>query len=772
MRNRTKYITVFLLTFILYGNTLFHEYALDDALVITENEYTLSGFEGINDLFTHEFFSGFFDEKNKSLVAGGRYRPLSMVTFAIEWQIIMGSPYDGIAKVSLEKRMNRNANPDFILPSQKLMKDLSKTLQTDNRSIRKKQQENIINKANIFQDNEKRIVFSNLKKMHSKRKVLLFISHFLNVLFFAITAIILLRLLEFLLPTYNSSKWYLSVSFVAVLIFIAHPIHTEVVANIKGRDEILSLLGALSAALFSLKYLQNKKRSYLLLSFIFFLIALFSKEVAITFLAIIPLTIYFFREKPGAKNTILSIIPIVVASVIYFYIRGQVVGGLSFETGTELMNNSFLGMTVSEKFATVFYTLLMYLKLLIIPHPLTYDYYPYHISIMTLNNIWPIISLAIYLLIGVYALLGLREKSIVSFGIFFFLIALSPMSNILFPIGVFMNERFVFTASIGIIIILAYFISNKLPSKFKNPIVTQYVLLAVLVIYSVKTISRNQVWENDFTLFTNDVNTSVNSAKSNTAAGGILIEEATKPGNENLKKEYLERAIKYLRKAIEIHPTYNDAILLMGNAQWEYYESLDSTVKYYDKILERVPLYDIIYTNLFDTRINAVFEEANRAQVNLKILHKLENYNPNHFSINYLLGRIYGRYVNDLEKSKEYLEKAAKIDPKSITVFKDLGVVYGITKDFERSATALMKATELDPNDPVLKINLIMTYANLNDMQSALVIMDEVYEMEIKPVDANILINLGSLYQNMGNEEKYQQCIMKAHELNPELFEK
>jgi len=772
MNGRIKYLVIFVLTFILYGNTLFHEYALDDALAITENEYTLSGFEGIDDLFTHEFFSGFFDKKNKSLVAGGRYRPLSMVTFAIEWQIIMGSPYDGIAKVSLEKRMNRNANPDFILPSQKLMKDLSKTLQTNNRNLRKKQQESIIGKANIFQDNEKRIVLSNLRKMHSKRKLLLFISHFLNVLLYAITALVLFILLEFLLPAYNSDIWYLSVPFVAVLIFIVHPIHTEVVANIKGRDEILSLLGALSAALFSLKYFQNKKKSYLILSFVFFLIALFSKEVAITFLAIIPLIIYFFREKSGAKNTILSIIPIVAASLIYFYIRNQVIGGLSFETGTELMNNSFFGMTVSEKFATVFYTLLLYLKLLIIPHPLTYDYYPYHIPILTWSNIWSIISLIVYLFLGIYALLGLKKKRLISFGILFFLITLSPMSNILFPIGVFMNERFVYTASIGIILILAYFISNKLPTQIRKPIVLQYVLFAILVVYSVKTISRNIVWENDFTLFTNDVKTSENSAKSNTAAGGILIEEATKPGNENLKKGYLERAIKYLRKAIEIHPTYNDAILLMGNAQWEYYESLDSTIKYYEKILERAPLYDIIYTNLFETRINAVFEEENRAGENLKILHKLESYNPNNFNINYLLGRIYGRYANDLEKSKEYLEKAATINPKNITVFKDLGVVYGITKDFEKSASVLLKATELDPNDPVLKMNLIMTYANLNEMQKALVIMEKAYEMEIKSADANILINLGALYRNFGNEEKYKQCIVKAQELNPELFKK
>ena len=122
MKKTTKYIFLIILTFILYGNTLFNDYTLDDTLVITENEYTISGFQGIDDLFSEEAFNGFFDQKDKNLVSGGRYRPLSMVSFAIEWQLVMGTAFDGINKHTIEKRMNGNANPKFILPSQRLLK--------------------------------------------------------------------------------------------------------------------------------------------------------------------------------------------------------------------------------------------------------------------------------------------------------------------------------------------------------------------------------------------------------------------------------------------------------------------------------------------------------------------------------------------------------------------------------------------------------------------------------------------------------------------------
>lgn len=768
----TKYIILIVLSFILYGNTLFNGYTLDDALVITENEYTLTGFKGIDDHFTEEFFSGFFDEKDKKLVAGGRYRPLSMVTFAIEWQLVMGTPFKGINEVSLEKHMDQNANPKFILPSQKLLKDLSKTIHIENRNNRLALQKSILGKAKALNDNEKEVILSNLEKMHSKRNILLFISHLINVLLYSLTVIVLYALLENLFNKYDSDKWYLSLPFLASMLFLAHPIHTEVVANIKGRDEILSLLGALLTTLLVVNYIKNTKSYLLVLSFVTFLFALFSKEVAVTFLAIIPLSICLFieKEKKG-KLIFITIIPLVIASLIYFYLRGKVIGGMSFEPGQELMNNSFLGMATSEKYATIFYTLLLYIKLLIFPHPLTYDYYPYHVPIMNWGGILPILSLIIYLGIGIYALIGLKKKSIVSFGILFFLIVLSPMSNIFFPIGVFMNERFVYAASLGFVIILAYIITDKFPQWIgKNIIVA--VFISIMALYSVKTISRNPVWKNDFTLFTNDVKISDNSAKSNTSAGGKLIEEAIKPKNKDVRIEYLDRAIFYLKRAVKIHPTYSDAFLLLGNAQWERYNNLDSTFKYYKAILERVPAFESVYTNMFETKIKGVFDKPELAGNNIEILHQLEEYKPNDFYVNYYLGRIYGRYKNNLEISVKYLERAANINPNDLAVYKDLGVAYGISRNYEKSAEALYKAIELNVQDPVLKLNLAMTLINLGKKDEAMVVMNTAYNMDYTKENASTLINLGYLYKNLGNNKEARECFLKAQELNPELFNK
>src|SRR5690606_20899622 len=63
---------------LLYANTLRHDYAVDDAIVIYDNEFTTKGVSGIPSLLKYDTFRGFFKVEGKeSLVSGGRYRPLT-----------------------------------------------------------------------------------------------------------------------------------------------------------------------------------------------------------------------------------------------------------------------------------------------------------------------------------------------------------------------------------------------------------------------------------------------------------------------------------------------------------------------------------------------------------------------------------------------------------------------------------------------------------------------------------------------------------------------
>ena len=85
------------------------------------------------------------------------------------------------------------------------------------------------------------------------------LSHWINVLLFALTCFVLFNTLSLYLQ-----KGFL-IPFIAALLFAAHPLHTEVVANIKSRDEILSLLFVLLTAICVYKYVRNNSTWYLFL---------------------------------------------------------------------------------------------------------------------------------------------------------------------------------------------------------------------------------------------------------------------------------------------------------------------------------------------------------------------------------------------------------------------------------------------------------------------------------------------------------------------------
>ena len=75
-------IVIFVISCLLYTNTLPHQYAVDDSIVILRNQYTKKGFAGMKGIWGEDTFTGFFGSK-RNLVAGGRYRPFSLATFAI-----------------------------------------------------------------------------------------------------------------------------------------------------------------------------------------------------------------------------------------------------------------------------------------------------------------------------------------------------------------------------------------------------------------------------------------------------------------------------------------------------------------------------------------------------------------------------------------------------------------------------------------------------------------------------------------------------------------
>ena len=360
-----------------------------------------------------------------------------------------------------------------------------------------------------------------------------FIFHLLTVLLFAATCVLFYRTLLLLFGGAENDRALLLSWFAAVL-FAAHPIHTEVVANIKGCDEIVTMLGSLGALYLIVRAYDTGQAKLGILGGIVFFLACLSKENAAAFVIIIPLAIWFFRGggTPGKSSAMASAIPIFIAFAAFFVLRGTILQWRFGGAPMELMNNPFLKIEGSnwvpfapaEKLATIFYTLGKYIQLLFVPHPLTHDYYPRQIGLITFSNPFALASLAFYGFLGWFAIRGTRRRDPLAFGIWLYLLPLGIVSNFVFPIGTNMGERFAFMPSLGFCLIIAVFLANYYG---KNKNLTLGIFGAAVLLFSLKTITRNPVWESNEKLFMSDAETSFNSAKLQNACGGVLFDKAT-----------------------------------------------------------------------------------------------------------------------------------------------------------------------------------------------------------------------------------------------------
>ncbi len=643
--NRWMIWVIVITGFLFYINTLNNQYALDDSIVITQNQLTRQGLQGIPKILTTDSFYGFFGQQ-KDLVAGGRYRPLSLITFAMEYEFF-------------------GLKPAF--------------------------------------------------------------SHFINMLLYCLTLWMLFKILNRLFKTSDNQHWIRHIPFLAVMLFAVHPVHTEVVANIKGRDEILSLAGALAAFWYLLNDYEKPSAIHKLLAGLFLFLGMMSKENAIVFLLLIPLALWYLKGAPFRK-AFQAFLLLAVPSVLFLWIRQSVLGSFSASPPQELMNNPFAHATEMQKFATIFLTFAWYVRLLFIPWPLTYDYYPYHVPLVNWTHWMAISGLLIVILLLVITWIFWYKKHPAGYFLLFAMVAFLPMSNLVFPVGTFMNERFLYAPSIGFCVIVMWLVAEKILPQPRHEGWKggkKFWVSMLFITWGALTFSRNYTWKNDFTLFTTDVKTSVNSAKGNCTAGGNLWEAAVKLNDAKKRDSLLRMSLFYLDRAVKIYPQYNDALLLRGNAIWEIKHDFDAASEQYFNILSRSPQHQHASQNLMI--ITSKIQDYDKR---LATYRKITEINPKNDEAFYQAGVILARNKNDFAKATLMFETALKIKPSRVEIYKDLGVAYGFMKQYGLSRDALLKAYEMDKNDPQTCYNLALTYMALNQKSEAELFMQKFREME------------------------------------------
>lgn len=647
----------FVFAFILYGNTLGHDFALDDLPQIVNHKYVQQGLAGISKLATQNYWAA----SNLNL---GYYRPLSHITFAIE-----------------------NA-------------------------------------------------------MHGNNPMIM---HLVNILLYALTGMAVFALLSAL---FRKMPFFV---LAATLFFMAHPVHTEVVANIKSRDEILSFLNGTLALLMVFNDSKSKSRTSLVLALVFYFLALLSKETAMTTLAIVPFMLFFFTPKKGGYIAAVTL-AFVGVSLGFLLLKYNLIGTLSGNPPVDINNYPYRDLAL--RIPTTLYIFGFYLFRLALPFRLLYDYSYNQVPEVGWGNpvVWlMIVILAVMLAI---AIKNLKRRNIVSFAIIYFGISMSVGLAFVLTRGGIMAERFLYAPVLGFSIVVTYFLFKLLPREkttgyvlydFKPAASKAFlgIITVLLLFYSIRTIARNPVWKDNYTLFSTDIRYGGNSAQLRKHFGSELVNQAVAATDKAVKDSLMKLGVAELQKSVEINPRFGEAYFKLGYAFYQTRE-YDTSIEYYKKANSN----SMTVANL----ALAYYMKGDYAEA-LKLLKQALQMDPENPTARNNMSLVQNAFNKKLETMKSSQSDNADH-------YFDLGNLFVEQQNFADALVQFQKSVELRPEYVGAMINVGNCYYMLQDYDKAIATFQKVLTLSPNNQIANR--NLSHLYGLVGNTELQQLYEQKA----------
>jgi protein O-mannosyl-transferase len=571
------------------------------------------------------------------------------------------------------------------------------------------------------------------------------VSHFINILLFAFTMVLLYFFLQRILSQKDTAgkNYNQAIVMAATLLFVFHPIHTEVVANIKSRDEILGFLFGLISFYCILLHQDHHKNKYYIFSLLAFFAALFCKENCLTFVAIIPLLLYFFTSLE-LKNIALRTIPFAGLVSLYLLARHLAIPQMTFSNDIPVIVNTLMAATnTADRTATSFVLLGKYIFMNLVPYPLSDDYSYKQIPVASWGSIEPILSLLAGIALAGIMIWGFKRKSIFSFLIALFFITLLLSSNLVIRIANTFGERFLFVPSLSYCVALPILMVralrlNPYQQVWKNSTYFYIPVGILLCIYTLIVIPRNAEWKNNYTLSEARVIAAPDCAVGHYYLARDFMDSAQRTKDPELQKKIYAISTHEFKRGIELYNFYPDWGYNLGVCY--YAEGLqDSAIWAYKFTLNTHPGYSPAANNL-----GVIY--FNKTQFDTAI---------KYFTISY---------------------KADSSDPNSLM---NIGASYqnekNYTKAFYYDSLVLKKA----PNNRLALTNMSVMHNDMgiqfvsnNQLDKAL---DEFsIALRCDSNSANALGDMGVVYQKRGEIEKAKKCYQMALLKDPraEVFAK
>ncbi|XP_061165733.1 protein O-mannosyl-transferase TMTC4-like [Saccostrea echinata] len=588
--------------------------------------------------------------------------------------------------------------------------------------------------------------------------------HIVNIILHGLVCVLMLIVFSLVLSGYHTDAKGQTVfgapksSLLCAVLFAVHPVHTESVAGIVGRADLLcALLFILSFICYvcsccqEISFLPNRSlhrpetfsMAWLCLCLVLCGLSVLCKEQGIT--VIRPSGEWF-------KSLCVRHIFLVIIGLTILVTRWRVMGSAPpifqvFDNPHSFVNNTLI--------RALNYNYLYALNCWILVNPwwLCFDWSMG--SVPTIDSVsdprllavivmWAVLIFLLYS--AVIQEVG-QEQRVLTMALALLIVPFLPASNLFFRVGFVIAERVLYLSTAGFCILVVMGIC-KLHQKCPS-IDIRYFVFFLVSIFMLRSIQRSNEWNTEMSLFTSGAKTCPLNAKIHYNIGKINSDV----GN-------VEQAISKYRLAISLNPDYDQAMNNLGNLLKDQGQNTEAE-QLLQKAVEIRPDFAAAWMNL--GIVQAALKKQKEAE---QSYHTALRHRRKYPDCYYNLGNLY-LDMGQHQLALSAWRNATLQKPSHLNAWSNMVILLDNLEKLEQAELVGKEAIKHVPNDPTPYFNLANVIGKANRYQESEQYFLKAIHLSGKSPASKMYANLGVLYHRWEKPAEAERAYLKALEIEP-----
>jgi len=587
----------------------------------------------------------------------------------------------------------------------------------------------------------------------------------------------------------------------AALLFAVHPIHTEAVTGVVGRAELLASIFFLTCLLqYGRVCQQQSRRQYgvgwrgLIWTVLMVALAMFSKEQGITVLAVCAVYEVFVAQKLSPQDFLAlgqlllggklclpeslkaaskRLLVLVLTGLALMLLRLRIMG-TTLPVFTKFDNPAAAEESPTRQL-THNYLLSVNWWLLLYPSDLCCDW--------TMNTVPLVRSVAdprnlttifLYVLLGHLLYRSIScipnpESSVIMIGLSLIIFPFLPASNLLFPVGFVVAERILYLPSMGFCLLVAAGCDKIL--KHCSTWICHIIragLLITIAFHSMKTLSRNNDWQDEYSIFTAGIKVNPGNAKLFNNVGHALESQ----GNYG-------EALKYFHEAVRVQPDDIGAHINVGRTynHLTQFEEAEQAYLKAKSLLPKAKPGESYQARVAPNHLNVFLNLATLIAKNGSRLEEADHLYRQAISMRSDYTQAYINRgdillkLNKTQEAREVYERALFYDSSNADIYYNLGVVLLEQGHHNQALAYFNKALDFDPDHAQALLNSAMLIQESGSVHLHSIAKERLYKIVSKgtAVNERVYFNLGMLSMDESDLKNAEIWFRKAIEVKSDF---